>query len=220
MKDDEVAFSGRITAAFTHEVKNVLAIIKEASGLMEDLLSLSRDASFPHRERLARAISTIQAQVNRGVELSTRLNRFAHSLDEPVAAVDLKDMIDQFTLLAQRFARLKEVSLTSGPAAFEGALNLVISPVRLQMALMAAVEACWGEMPAGAEVSLRAEKIDDEAAVCITCLGDLGAREDFVCKVSGSPKWAVLEDVMANLEGKVEWERGGFGFFLIIPGAR
>lgn len=218
MKDDEVAFSGRITAAFTHEVKNVLAIIKEASGLMEDLLSLSRDASFPHRERLVRAVSTIQAQVNRGVELSTRLNRFAHSLDEPVAAVDLKDMIDQFALLAQRFARLKEVKLTSSTAAFEGAFNLVISPVRLQMALLAAVEACWGEMPAGAEVHLRAEMRNGEAAVRVACLGDLGRREDFVRRIVGSEKWAVLEDVMVNLAGKVEWENDGFGFFLIIPG--
>jgi hypothetical protein len=201
-------------------VKNVLAIIKEASGLMEDLLSLSRDASFPHRERFERAVSTIQAQVNRGVELSTRLNRFAHSLDEPVSAVDLKDMIDQFTLLAQRFARLKEVSLTSSPAAFEGALNLVISPVRLQMALLAAVEACWGEMPAGAEVHLRAEKRSDEAAIRVACLGDLGGCEDFVRKVAGSEKWVMLEDVMANLDGKIEWESDDFGFFLIIPGLR
>ena len=53
----EVAFLGRITAAFTHEMKNVLAIIKESAGLMEDLLALSQEAAFPHRDRFARCLS-------------------------------------------------------------------------------------------------------------------------------------------------------------------
>ena len=32
----QVAFFGRMTAGITHEMKNVLAIIKESSGLMQD----------------------------------------------------------------------------------------------------------------------------------------------------------------------------------------
>ncbi len=44
----ETAFMGKITAAITHEMKNVLAIIKESAGLMEDLLSVAKDDSFQH----------------------------------------------------------------------------------------------------------------------------------------------------------------------------
>ena len=39
MKDNEngeIVFFGKITAGITHEMKNVLAIIKESSGLVED----------------------------------------------------------------------------------------------------------------------------------------------------------------------------------------
>ena len=93
MDSREVAFFGRITAAFTHEMKNVLAIIKESAGLMEDLLALSQNAAFPHQERFVRSLATIEAQAKRGIELSNRLNRFAHSPDEAFATVDLNEML-------------------------------------------------------------------------------------------------------------------------------
>jgi hypothetical protein len=41
----KAAFMGRITAGVTHEMKNVLAIIKESAGLMEDFLKISQDAA-------------------------------------------------------------------------------------------------------------------------------------------------------------------------------
>jgi len=88
----EAAFMGRITAGVTHEMKNVLAIIKESAGLMEDLLALSKDASFPHREKFSSVLSKIRNQVARGVDISTRLNAFAHSPDRRPADVDLIDL--------------------------------------------------------------------------------------------------------------------------------
>ena len=39
MREQETAFIGKITAGVTHEFMNVLSTIKEASGLMEDLLA-------------------------------------------------------------------------------------------------------------------------------------------------------------------------------------
>ena len=123
----EVAFLGRITAAFTHEMKNVLAIIKESAGLMEDLLALTPGPAFPHRDRFARSLTTIQAQTKRGVELSNRLNRLAHSSDKEVARVDLNDILEQVIILSERFARLKGVSLQLYPHG--EALSVVVSPV-------------------------------------------------------------------------------------------
>jgi len=43
-RQTEIAFFGRITAGVTHELKNVLAIVNESSGLMQDLLALSKEA--------------------------------------------------------------------------------------------------------------------------------------------------------------------------------
>ena len=41
--EKELEFFGKITAGITHEMKNVLAIIKKSAGLMEDIMSLSAE---------------------------------------------------------------------------------------------------------------------------------------------------------------------------------
>ncbi|MCP3901564.1 MAG: sensor histidine kinase, partial [Desulfobacteraceae bacterium] len=41
-RDDKAAFFGKITASITHEIQNVLAIIKENAGLMEDFLLINQ----------------------------------------------------------------------------------------------------------------------------------------------------------------------------------
>ncbi len=115
MREQETAFIGKITAGMTHEFMNVLATIRENSGLMEDLLALCRETSFPHREKFAKTLIIIQKQVNRGMEISARLNKFAHSMDEPKARVEVNELLDQLAFLVQRFARLKQVQLTVNP---------------------------------------------------------------------------------------------------------
>ncbi len=79
MNQRETAFMGRVTAGVTHELKNVLAIIKESAGLIEDILALNKDLAGPHQEKVVRVLSNIRQQVDRGVDLSSRLNAFAHS---------------------------------------------------------------------------------------------------------------------------------------------
>ena len=131
---------GRITAGMTHEIRNVYAIIRESSGLMEDILSMTPEGSFKHREKFLHVISTIQEQVNRGVELATQLNRFAHSMDETLADVDLDEQVTHTVLLMQRFARLKQVGLKIQPSEIKVVCRT--DPFRLQMVLAACIDCC------------------------------------------------------------------------------
>lgn len=55
-ENSEIVFFGKITAGITHEMKNVLAIIKESSGLMEDLILLRPEDDFPHKESDAKRL--------------------------------------------------------------------------------------------------------------------------------------------------------------------
>ena len=115
-EDKQVAFFGKITAGITHEMKNVLAIIRESSGLMEDIMSISPEAVIKHQEKIQNSLARIKDQIKRGVELTDRLNKFAHSTDETIAKIDLQEAVEHLTTLAQRFARLKNVVLKTGPA--------------------------------------------------------------------------------------------------------
>ena len=206
----EVAFMGRITASFTHEMKNVLAIVKESTGLMEDLLSLTPEASFPQRERLFRVAAKILEQVQRGVELCTRLNKFAHSPDEPVANIDLNETAVQVAVLGERFARLKGVTLKAEPAADK--LLVRTSPVGALMAVFSGMESCWDRMKSGSELKVAGARIGDEMALRMEPLGDFGDAAEFASAVTGSGKWDGFQEMVAALGGRVEWlvDRPGF----------
>ena len=143
-EDREIAFFGKITAGITHELKNVLAIIRESSGLMGDIISISPEAVVKHQEKIQNSIVRIKEQIERGVNITDRLNRFAHSTDEIIVKIDLLETIEQLVTLAQRFARLKHVVLkTLRPNQESPAVTLVTRHVQLLMALFASLECCF-----------------------------------------------------------------------------
>ena len=88
MREQETTSIGKLPAGATHELMNVFATIRETSGLMEDLLALEGKTPFPHREKFGKILITIQEQVNRGMEICGRLNKFAHGMDEPILPIN------------------------------------------------------------------------------------------------------------------------------------
>jgi signal transduction histidine kinase len=111
----EAAFLAGMTASATHEVRNVLAIIKESAGLIEDMLLLRSKKGTLDGEKVTRAVHRIDAQVKRGAELLTNLNRLSHSLDQDMATVDLHREVEQIVFLCDRLARRKGQKLRVSP---------------------------------------------------------------------------------------------------------
>lgn len=212
----EVVFFGRMTAAFTHEMKNVLAIIKESAGLMEDLLSLMPIASFPHRERFARALGTIAAQTKRGIELSSRLNRFAHSPDTELATLDLHEILEQIIFLSGRFARLRGVTLSLQPSG--DSVVVVISPMAFQMAVFGCLELCWEAMGTGGNVCLSVGRDGREVVIRFACESGPGDAEDLSDRVFASQGPNVLKQMLQRLNCRIERSESGAAFDLILPG--
>lgn len=211
----EVAFLGRMTAAFTHEMKNVLAIIKESAGLMEDLLFLSQGAEFPQKDRFVRCLTAIQEQTKRGVEMSSRLNRLAHTPDQEVATVDLIEILEQVVFLSGRFARLKGVTLSLSP--HEAALNVVVSPLKLQMAVFGCLECCWRNMTAGGNVALSATTKGREAVVTFCCQNAVDSGEDPAVRFSGAEATAAIEEIAAIIDWSITCSASGSGLELTLP---
>jgi hypothetical protein len=201
MQGKEIAFFGKITAGFTHEMKNVLAIIRESAGLTEDLLSLSPEAQETHREKIQKALGTVQNQVQRGVELTDRLNRFAHTPDHPTARIDLREALEHLTALAQRFARLKQVLLRYAPPA--DPIRLETRPLELQMALFQGVACCLDLLPADSEIQAYPRPAEKGAAVEFRCRGDLPGAGNFAEGITDSANWTVLQENAALLGGRV-----------------
>lgn len=217
-EDREVAFFGKITAGITHELKNVLAIIKESAGLMEDIMSLAPEALISHQDKFQSSISKINDQIKRGVDLTDWLNKFAHSSDEIITEIDLHATIEQIVALSQRFARLKNILLQTAPPEQPGIqVNLVSQPVQLQMALFAAIECCLNVMPAGGVIHIGLEKRKEKYVVRFLCEGDLPPISEFNGNLSKFEKWPVLQKITAALKGSAELAESAYGLILSLP---
>lgn len=217
-EDKEVAFFGKITAGITHEMKNILAIIRESSGLMEDIMSISPEAVISYQEKFNNSLAKIKNQIKRGVELTDRLNKFAHSSDEALSKIDLHETIEQLIAISQRFARLKNVVLKIAPPNQSvQPTTLVTRPVQLQMALFAAIECCLNAMPDGGVINIGFDKSKAKNAVHVLCEGDLPGKSEFVDNLSAFEKWPVLQKIAAFLEGSVELDESAHGIVLFLP---
>ncbi len=159
----EAAFLAAMTASATHEVRNVLAIIKESAGLIGDLLLLAQKRGALDEEKVHKALDRIEVQVKRGADLLTNLNRLSHTLDEERAAVDLGQEVEQAVFLSQRFARKKGHQVLAGPVS--GEPYPTVDPLLMHMVLFAAVRCCLEELPEGSTLQVCALQVPDGAMV-------------------------------------------------------
>ena len=214
MKSTELAFFGKITAGATHEMKNVLAIIRESGGLMEDLLAMTPEGAFPYSERFLKAVSAIDSQVKRGVEILNRLNRFAHSVDEPVCEITLREHVEQAALLNQRFARLKtaEIELKDGGEP----IVLRTSPFMLQMVLSAGFQCCFEAMPGGGRILVSIAGTAREPAVSLSCEPASGETKPDMESLCATTAWPGLCLAASEMGGSVRESFDGPGFSIFL----
>ena len=201
-KDNEVAFFGKITAGITHEINNVLAIIKESSGLLEDILAVTGEDAFPHKDKFETTLNRILGQIQRGVAITNNLNRFAHSPDHSPARVDLNEVAEQMVLLVTRFARLKNVGLETGPQ--DGPLIIKTHPVSLQMALFISIEIFLDLTTSGGIITLFPRKIQNKLVVGIHFESKTSDDADLFQPILSSNRWASLQETMAYLCGTAQ----------------
>lgn len=102
-----VRFFGEMEASVSHEIKNVLAIINENAGLLQDMLGMHEKGMPLSPERLSRLAQSIARQVSRGDSIVKNMNRFAHSADDAKAQVDVGALVKFMTRLAGRLIDMK-----------------------------------------------------------------------------------------------------------------
>ena len=196
MRDLEIAFLAKITASMTHEIANSLAIILESAGLLSDILSLSEEGSFPHKEKFQRVLGNINDQVKRGVDISGRLNQFAHSMDEPLAEVNLGELLDRVVLLMRRLAKRRGIELTA--AATDPDLAMRSDPFRLQLVLATVIETLTEALESGGSIILHAESAP-EVTILLEAQGPKKAGWEKAAATLSATLQKVLEVLQARL---------------------
>jgi hypothetical protein len=168
----EAAFLCKITAATTHEIRNVLAIVQESSGLIEDMVRVFEDSGKLKPERVLRSVERIGTQVNRGSDLMTALNRVAHGLDRHQDRVDLHQEATQVAILCGRLAKQKghKIQVVEN----EKDVLLTANRMHLEMALFAGLECCIEQLPEPSTVIMHSGRTGDTPTVDFAIEGGIG----------------------------------------------
>ena len=199
LKRKELAFFGKITAGMTHEIKNILAIIQESTGLMEDIFAVIPDEAFPHKDKFHTSLKRIFGQIDRGVDISTRLNSFAHSADHCPASLDLNEITEQMVLLTSRFARLKHVVLETNPS--DPPLNIKSDPVAVEMALFESIEILLNVIGPGRKIMVSPRKIENQYVLGVGCEDTVLPKEESLAQITSTERWGSLQATMTHLGG-------------------
>jgi len=104
-------FFGRISASISHEIKNVLAIVNENAGLLEDLTLMADRGKPIDPARLKIMAAAVKKQVERADGIIKNMNRFAHSIDQTITTVELNETINLLVGLTARFAVMRGVQV-------------------------------------------------------------------------------------------------------------
>jgi C4-dicarboxylate-specific signal transduction histidine kinase len=210
LREKGLAFFGSITASFSHEINNVVAIIAELAGLMEDLLQVADQGHPPPFERFRGITERIGTQVKRGEEMIKRLNRFAHTMDEPVKTINTIRLLEDLIALSERIRTRRRARLeTRFP---EETILLVSNPFLLQQAVFSCMELVLATSHDNQLLRLILEKQDGGARITV-------AGEDPTVKADEAAL-SFLPMLMEELGGKVEvisTDHGGLSLVLSLP---
>ena len=127
-------FYGKITASASHEIKNVLAIINENAGLLEDFTRMADRGKPIDPDRLKLMAAAVKKQVGRADRILKNMNRFAHSTDEVFTDVDLSQTIELFAALTERFAAMQGITVD---------LHQTASPIMITTAPFCLINLLW-----------------------------------------------------------------------------
>ncbi|GEM_PF-946133 len=160
-----VYFFGRIIASYSHEIRNVLAVINETTGLMNDLLTYVYKDQSEKRDKLINLLVSVTGQLQRGEELSTCLNTFAHAPDKAENRIDVTYYLDTLVKLSTKIAARRNLELQVKEKKKKLFLNT--SPIEFLATVFSAVDCCF--LIAGDRATIILDPEQQQEGMTISC---------------------------------------------------
>ncbi len=161
----DLQFFSAVTASVTHELNNVLSIINQTGGLLEDLLMGIDQGEAIQPEQLERIAGKISLQTERGIEIIKRLNNFSHTCDK-TDAFDILELTGGIIELSQRFAAMARVNMTLDKT---DSVPAIISndPLKIQKIVFLILHEVFKSAEKDDTISVSTGKKDDTAIIAI-----------------------------------------------------
>lgn len=167
-------FFASMTASISHEIKNSLAIINENGGLLGDLVMLSEKGRPLDPGRLKTLSENILRQVQRADDIVRRLNRFAHSANQPVVTTDTREIFECTVALASRLAAMNSVTIT---VAQQEAIQLHFRPFVVENLLWLCLKHMFTMTTGEQTVVLGAESEETDIVLSLQCSEEIPVEQ-------------------------------------------
>ena len=207
--ESALQFFGTVTASISHEINNVLAIVNENAGLLEDFTAMAEKGIPIDGERLKALAGKITTQVRRADTIVKNMNKFAHTVDETIKRIDLNGLLDLVVTLANRLASMRGVNLELEIS--ENPVLLTTNDFFLENLLWLCLDFAMDAAGPDKAITLCAEEGENQVMIRLSKLGGL---KNVSC--NGSPGFRD-EGLLGALKGKMTIDTEAEELSLIIP---
>ncbi len=213
--NDKPAFLGKVTASVTHDIQNVLAIIKETSGLMEDFFLMQKSGGLEDfEERLDKCIKTIKKQAYRGVNLTSGLNGFAHTADSSQASINIFEITKKMISITERLFKQKGVDVSIVEC--NKPCSVITDPILFQMTVFSCIECLTNSFETKAVITVDIQSSDNRTTIIFLYNDSTLTYEDYNQKITQSPQWTKIINLckLINLTAEVATDSPGILIFI------
>lgn len=203
----------RLLASAVHDMRNVLAVIRESVGLAQDMTGLAAEA-WPQRERVLAALSEVQRQVAQGAALAEGMEYLAQAggADSPESSgpCDLARVCRIFCRVAARQARAAQMRLLCRES--EEPIWAAVPALEVLRSLLEVFDLCAS---VGGQVELKLEAAHCRKSEGIVIEVQDGANRDLALSaLTGSP---LLNGIRPGWQAALmPWRDSGQRFFLSL----
>jgi len=160
-------FLGEVAASASHDLNNVVSVIEQTAGLLEDLLLPGAEGTSVSKEQLEKIAEKLNRQARRGAVIIKHLKDLACDAGTPEREFDAAAALETAAALSRRLAERRKISLDvrsgGAPVIVRG------SAFRFQQALRSAIKEAVAGAPEGGALTLSVEKRGDGVAVGVAC---------------------------------------------------
>ena len=208
---EELQYFGKVSASVTHELKNVLAILNENAGLLQDFAAMAEQGQPLDPERIRRLAATMLTQINRGDDIIKRMNRFAHSADDKHATVELGELVTMVVELFGRTATNRGITVEVKSAV--EAVHINTDPFALETLLGGLLYRITESAPDANPLTLVLDSQVDGAQLKLTGLAE---QADIINSILGSNE---IKALLATLSGSAYFNQQYGELIITLNGA-
>ncbi len=162
INSEGLKFFGRVTASISHELKNILAIISETAGFLNDLTELAKKGKKLELSMLENCSSSIAEDIQRGFKTIRQMNRFAHSTDNLTQEIILPDTIELIVSLSKFLSYSSNVTIIDADKEMKPVFT---SPFLLQNLIYQILCLFYKSAGPGGTVQIRFNPANDEQSI-------------------------------------------------------